>query len=433
MAGGDRRGSLAPSSSGSGSGRRKPEHERWPRSPAWSRPLSDSGGGRRRRRSSSSSSSLRSLFRSIGVWFSSLSTASSSSSASASMKRRSRDAALAGDAGAKRPPLPGYAGTKTSARGPYSGGGHASGREHRPSFQSSVFSIEEILIRKGGDTLVDDFLLLLCWWPHNIGQGGFGAVYKGVLPDGTVVAVKRAMQRMQRPHVDVEFRSEIKIMARMEHQSLVRFYAYMECGEERIVVVEYVPNGTLRERLDRCNGRFLDFGTQLDIAIDVAHAVTYLHMYSDHPIIHRDIKFSNILLTDSLRAKVADLGFARLGAGLGAGAAGETTHVTTQVKGTAGYLDPEYLKACQLTDRSDVYSFGVLLVELASARRPIETKRELKERLTSRWAMAGSSAAPPPMCWTRTSHARPPWNARWRWCWCSRSGAWAPSDRTGAP
>jgi serine/threonine protein kinase len=132
------------------------------------------------------------------------------------------------------------------------------------------------------------------------------------------------------------------------------------------------------------NGRSLDFGTRLDIAIDVAHAVTYLHMYSDHPIIHRDIKSSNILLTDSLRAKVADFGFARLGAGLGAG---EATHVTTQVKGTAGYLDPEYLKTCQLTDRSDVYSFGVLLVELASARRPIETKREMKERLTARWAM----------------------------------------------
>jgi serine/threonine protein kinase len=222
-----------------------------------------------------------------------------------------------------------------------------------------------------------------------IGQGGFGAVYKGVLPDGTVVAVKRAKMRMQNPHVDVEFRSEVKIMARIEHQSLVRLYGYMECGEERIVVVEYVPNGTLREHLDRCNGRFLDFGTRLDIAIDVAHAVTYLHMYSDHPIIHRDIKSSNILLTDSLRAKVADFGFARLGAG-------EATHVTTQVKGTAGYLDPEYLKTCQLTDRSDVYSFGVLLVELASARRPIETKREMKERLTARWAMArfiGGSAA----------------------------------------
>ncbi|XP_066332925.1 calmodulin-binding receptor-like cytoplasmic kinase 2 [Miscanthus floridulus] len=376
MAGRDRRGTLAPSSSsgsGSGSGRRKPEHELWPRSPAWSRPLSDSGGGRGRRSSASSSSSLGSLFRSIGVWFSSLST---SSSASASMKRRSRDAAPVGDAGAKKPPLPGYAGTKTSARGLYSGGGHGSGKEHRPSFQSSVFSIEEIL------TATNNFSPAL-----KIGQGGFGAVYKGVLPDGTVVAVKRAKLRMQNPHVDVEFRSEIKIMARIEHQSLVRFYGYMECGEERIVVVEYVPNGTLREHLDRLNGRFLDFGTRLDIAIDVAHAVTYLHMYSDHPIIHRDIKSSNILLTDSLRAKVADFGFARLGAGLGAGAAGEATHVTTQVKGTAGYLDPEYLKTCQLTDRSDVYSFGVLLVELASARRPIETKREMKERLTARWAM----------------------------------------------
>ncbi|KAL5669195.1 hypothetical protein ACJX0J_021416, partial [Zea mays] len=267
---------------------------------------------------------------------------------------------------------PGYAGTKTSARGLYSGGG--GGRQHRPSFQNSVFSIEEIL------SATNNFSPAL-----KIGQGGFGAVYKGVLPDGTVVAVKRAKLRMQNPHVDVEFRSEIKIMARIEHQSLVRFYGYMECGEERIVVVEYVPNGTLREHLDRCNGRFLDFGTRLDIAIDVAHAVTYLHMYSDHPIIHRDIKSSNILLTDSMRAKVADFGFARLGAGLGAG--GEATHVTTQVKGTAGYLDPEYLKTCQLTDRSDVYSFGVLLVELASARRPIETKREMKERLTARWAM----------------------------------------------
>jgi serine/threonine protein kinase len=223
-----------------------------------------------------------------------------------------------------------------------------------------------------------------------IGQGGFGAVYKGVLPDGTVVAVKRA--RTKSPHVDVEFRSEVKIMARVEHQSLVRFYGYLEDGDERVVVIEHVPGGTLREHLDRCHGgRFLELGARLDIAIDVAHGVTYLHMYSDHPIIHRDIKSSNILLTASLRAKVADFGFARLGAGFGAGdtngGGGGRPHVTTQVKGTAGYLDPEYLKTCQLTDRSDVYSFGVLLVELVSGRRPIEAKREMQERLTARWAM----------------------------------------------
>uniref|UniRef100_A0A5B6Z110 Protein kinase domain-containing protein n=1 Tax=Davidia involucrata TaxID=16924 RepID=A0A5B6Z110_DAVIN len=106
-------------------------------------------------------------------------------------------------------------------------------------------------------------------------------------------------------------------------------------------------------------------------------------MYTDHPIIHRDIKSSNILLTENLRAKVADFGFARQAADSDSGA----THVSTQVKGTAGYLDPEYLRTYQLTEKSDVYSFGVLLVELVTGRRPIEPKRELKERITTRWVM----------------------------------------------
>lgn len=103
-------------------------------------------------------------------------------------------------------------------------------------------------------------------------------------------------------------------------------------------------------------------------------------VHADNPIIHRDIKSSNILLTQNLRAKVADFGFARLGA-----IEADVTHVSTQVKGTAGYLDPEYLQTYQLTVKSDVYSFGVLLVEMITGRRPIEPKREMKERVTVKW------------------------------------------------
>jgi hypothetical protein len=361
----------------------------------------------------SGSGRAKSLFRSIGVWFSSLPTSSSKK------KKMSKAALPAPDDAIKKPPckssLPapflvdelifsfllsarrvplinhrlvraaavafghgtGRPSLLRGAGGLYSNTSRRGSAAAGQQFQSSVFTMDEIL------KATDNFSPAL-----KIGQGGFGAVYKGVLPDGTVVAVKRA--RTKSPHVDVEFRSEVKIMARVEHQSLVRFYGYLEHGDERVVVIEHVPGGTLREHLDRCHGRFLELGARLDIAIDVAHGVTYLHMYSDHPIIHRDIKSSNILLTASLRAKVADFGFARLGAGFGSGGGGAGAgrpHVTTQVKGTAGYLDPEYLKTCQLTDRSDVYSFGVLLVELVSGRRPIEAKRDMQERLTARWAM----------------------------------------------
>ncbi|KAL3683769.1 hypothetical protein R1sor_001791 [Riccia sorocarpa] len=222
---------------------------------------------------------------------------------------------------------------------------------------------------------------------HKIGQGGFGTVYKGRLKDGTVVAVKRAKKDAFETRLSVEFQNELDMLSQVDHLNLVKLIGYLEEEHERILVVEYVPNGNLREHLDLfgdqagVHGTVLDMATRLDIAIDVAHALTYLHLYADRPIIHRDVKSSNILLTDTFRAKVADFGFSRTGP-TDQGA----THVSTQVKGTAGYLDPEYLTTYQLNQKSDVYSFGILVIEIFTGRRPIELKRPGDERVTVRWA-----------------------------------------------
>ncbi|KAG6496614.1 hypothetical protein ZIOFF_040382 [Zingiber officinale] len=264
-----------------------------------------------------------------------------------------------------------------------------------------IFSIEEI------NKATSNFAI-----ENRIGQGAFGAIYKGKLKDGSLIAVKQDKKNMNHMHVSVEFKSEIEILSQVEHSNLVRLLGYLETDRERLMVVEYVSNGNLREHLDgrQCSfpyteihidserksiehyqvmqfyagtrGSGLEIGDRLNIAIDVAHAIAYMHTYADHPIIHRDVKASNILLTEKLRAKVADFGFARL-----AEEDPEKTHISTQIKGTAGYLDPEYLRTYQLTEKSDVYSFGVLLVEMISGRRPIERNRASRERMTTRWAI----------------------------------------------
>ncbi|XP_052168100.1 calmodulin-binding receptor-like cytoplasmic kinase 3 [Oryza glaberrima] len=212
-----------------------------------------------------------------------------------------------------------------------------------------------------------------------LGEGGFGTVYRAVLPDGQVVAVKRAKKDQFAGPRD-EFSNEVELLAKIDHRNLVRLLGFTDKGHERIIITEYVPNGTLREHLDGQYGRTLDFNQRLEIAIDVAHALTYLHLYAEKTIIHRDVKSSNILLTESYRAKVSDFGFARSGP-----SDTEKTHISTKVKGTAGYLDPEYLRTYQLTPKSDVFSFGILLVEILSARRPVELKRAAEERITIRW------------------------------------------------
>ncbi|XP_010685626.2 calmodulin-binding receptor-like cytoplasmic kinase 2 [Beta vulgaris subsp. vulgaris] len=215
-----------------------------------------------------------------------------------------------------------------------------------------------------------------------LGDGGFGTVYKGQLKDGTLVAIKRAKKDLCDKRTAQEFKSEILAYSKIEHLNLVKFYGYLEHPEEKIIVVEYVSNGTLYDLLHGNRGLVLELAERLIIAIDVAHAITYLHSYNDPPIIHRDIKASNILITEKFRAKVTDFGLARM-----VPDGQDVTHISTQIKGTAGYLDPEYMKSYQLTEKSDVYSFGVLLVELVTGRNPIEPFKGVKERVTTRWAM----------------------------------------------
>ncbi|KAB5540885.1 hypothetical protein DKX38_013859 [Salix brachista] len=163
------------------------------------------------------------------------------------------------------------------------------------------FSIQEIY------KMTDNFS------PANeIGEGSFSTVYKGRLRDGSYVAVKRAKKNTYDKRLLLEFQNEALALSKIEHLNLVRLHGYVEQGDERIIVVEYVGNGNLGEHLDGKKGSILEIAERLDIAIDVAHAITYLHTYTDPPIIHRDIKASNVLITEKLRAKVADFGLARL-------------------------------------------------------------------------------------------------------------------------
>ncbi|CAM0903929.1 unnamed protein product [Alopecurus aequalis] len=211
-----------------------------------------------------------------------------------------------------------------------------------------------------------------------IGESYFGKAYKAELQDGHVVAIKRA-RKEHFASLHAEFKNEIALLKKIEHRNLVQLLGYIDKGNERIVITEFVSNGTLRDHLDGQHGLILGFGQRLEIAIDVAHGLTYLHLYAEKPIIHRDVKSSNILLTEGFRAKVSDFGFARTGSA-------EQSEIQTDVKGTAGYVDPEYLRTNYLTVKSDVYSYGILLLEILSGRRPIEVKRGTREKITVRWA-----------------------------------------------
>ncbi|XP_027187019.1 leucine-rich repeat receptor protein kinase HPCA1-like isoform X3 [Cicer arietinum] len=197
-----------------------------------------------------------------------------------------------------------------------------------------------------------------------VGAGGYGKVYRGTLPNGQLIAVKRAQKESIQG--GLEFKTEIELLSRVHHKNLVSLIGFCFEQGEQILVYEYVVNGTLTDALLGKSGIRLDWIRRLKIALGAARGLDYLHELANPPIIHRDVKSTNILLDERLNAKVSDFGLSKP---LGDGAKG---YITTQVKGTMGYLDPEYYMTQQLTEKSDVYSFGVLMLELVTARRPIE-------------------------------------------------------------
>ncbi|TYG68749.1 hypothetical protein ES288_D05G177900v1 [Gossypium darwinii] len=199
---------------------------------------------------------------------------------------------------------------------------------------------------------------------NDIGSGGYGKVYRGTLPTGELVAIKRAQQGSMQG--GIEFKTEIELLSRVHHKNVVSLLGFCFERGEQMLVYEYIPNGSLSDSLSGKSGIRLDWPRRLKIALGAAKGVAYLHELANPPIIHRDIKSTNILLDERLNAKVADFGLSKpMGDS-------EKGHVSTQVKGTMGYLDPEYYMTQQLTEKSDVYSFGVLMLEIITARRPIE-------------------------------------------------------------
>lgn len=199
---------------------------------------------------------------------------------------------------------------------------------------------------------------------NEIGFGGYGKVYKGILPDGKIVAIKRAQQGSMQG--GLEFKTEIELLSRVHHKNLVGLVGFCFEQGEQMLVYEFMPNGTLRESLTGRSDIHLDWKRRLRIALGSARGLAYLHELANPPIIHRDVKSTNILLDENLTAKVADFGLSKLVSD------SEKGHVSTQVKGTLGYLDPEYYMTQQLTEKSDVYSFGVVMLELITSRQPIE-------------------------------------------------------------
>ncbi|XP_006655252.1 receptor-like cytoplasmic kinase 185 isoform X2 [Oryza brachyantha] len=213
-----------------------------------------------------------------------------------------------------------------------------------------------------------------------LGEGGFGRVYKGHLENGQDVAVKQLDRNGLQGNR--EFLVEVLMLSLLHHDNLVNLIGYCADGDQRLLVYEFMPLGSLEDHLHDIppDKEPLDWNTRMKIVAGVAKGLEFLHDKANPPVIYRDFKSSNILLGQGYHPKLSDFGLAKLGP------VGDKTHVSTRVMGTYGYCAPEYAMTGQLTVKSDVYSFGVVFLELITGRKAIDNTKPLGEQNLVAWA-----------------------------------------------
>ncbi|KAI5575156.1 hypothetical protein POPTR_010G215100v4 [Populus trichocarpa] len=214
-----------------------------------------------------------------------------------------------------------------------------------------------------------------------LGEGGFGRVYKGRLEStNQVVAIKQLDRNGLQGNR--EFLVEVLMLSLLHHPNLVNLIGYCADGDQRLLVYEYMPLGSLEDHLHDLppDKKRLDWNTRMKVAAGAAKGLEYLHDSANPPVIYRDLKCSNILLGEGYHPKLSDFGLAKLGP------VGDETHVSTRVMGTYGYCAPEYAMTGQLTLKSDVYSFGVVLLEIITGRKAIDNSRAAGEHNLVAWA-----------------------------------------------